>query len=475
MAHHLRRRLDPSLLQPTHQMDATPRRVRLRPELQVGGARRLAEAAVHAREQLLHLDEPCRGRGHGRRGASHRRRRVANSPAVNAEARRQLPMLGAILLVAAVVRLLVNDVAPYSPADETYYTETTRSLVRDGWWRGYPALVDRFLADPTGSIYPQPPPIRWGYFAVTTAACHIAGSCEARTLAWVSTLAGIATVALTFLAGTALISPQVGLVAAALSVASPLQLAMGRRALQDQLFCAVVLLFLLLVLPIVSGRASRGRYAAAIATLAFAFSLKETAAVLYPPLALFLVLAMRRRGFRAEDLLLLALPPVIWAVGFGVAAHDIGDFARVVATTRHSITAPYQVQFQGGPPHRIALDLFILSPLVCLVAVVGCGVVSQLPAERGVRATVLLTLVLVLALSLAPSKNVRYAIVLDPLLRILAAWTLVVLAGARHGWVTCAVAANAACELAIFSAVFLRAAVYDPVTANLLRALRIQP
>jgi len=41
--------------------------------------------------------------------------------------------------------------------------------------------------------------------------------------------------------------------------------------------------------------------------------------------------------------------------------------------------------------------------------------------------------------------------------------------------VTCAVAANAACELAIFSAVFLRAAVYDPVTANLLRALRIQP
>ena len=49
------------------------------------------------------------------------------------------------------------------------------------------------------------------------------------------------------------------------------------------------------------------------------------------------------------------------------------------------------------------------------------------------------------------------------------------LAGARRGWVTCAVAANAACELAIFSAVFLRAAVYDPVTANLLRALRVRP
>jgi hypothetical protein len=32
-----------------------------------------------------------------------------------------------------------------------------------------------------------------------------------------------------------------------------------------------------------------------------------------------------------------------------------------------------------------------------------------------------------------------------------------------------------ACELAIFSGVFLRGAVYDPVTANLLRALRIQP
>jgi hypothetical protein len=384
-------------------------------------------------------------------------------------------ILGAIMLVAAAVRIVVNDVATYSRADEAYYTEITRALVRDGWRRGYPALVEQFLADQNGSLYPQPPPLRWGYFAVTTAVCRAAGRCEPRVLAWVSTVAGVAAVWLTHQLGVALVSPPVGLAAAALSVTSPLQLAMGRRALQDELYGTTVLVLWLLLAPIVSMRASRGRYAAAAAVLTFAFSLKETALLLYPMLAVWLLLGARRRGWRPEDVALLVAPPLLWVLGFAVSAHGFGDFVPVVATTRYSLSAPYQAQFQAGPPHRLALDLFLLSPLVCLAAVAGFGLATQPAAEGGARTAALLTLTLALTLSFAPSKNVRYAIVLDPLMRILAAWTLVVLAGARRWWLASGVALNGACELALFSAVFLQGAVYDPVTANLLRALGMQP
>jgi 4-amino-4-deoxy-L-arabinose transferase-like glycosyltransferase len=388
--------------------------------------------------------------------------------------RRQLITLGAILVLAAVLRGYFNDVSEYSPADERVYTENTRALVLDGWWQGYPKLVDHFLTDQSRWLYP--PPLRYGYYALTSAACQVDSRCNQRTLAWLSTLAGIAAVLLAYFLGKKLASSEVGLVAATLTLTSPLQLAMGRRALQDELFCAATLLALLLAVPIfIDGveRASWRRYAAVIAALAFLFSLKETAVLLWPALTVLLIVAVRRRGWIRADLALLIVPPILYVVGFAAVAHGVDDFFRVASITTSNLVNPYGAQYQAGPPHRIALDLFILAPLVCLVAVAGAGVLLRRPEESHAWLLIGLTLLLALGFSLAPLKNVRFAITVDPLLRIVAAWTCVSLLGPRRVWM--AVAANAACELAVFYAIFIEAKVYDPVTANLLRALKVIP
>ena len=70
MSHDLGRRLEASLLERAHEVDAAARRVGLGAQLEVRRAGGLAEAAVHAGEQLVDVDEALRGRGAG--GRPHR-------------------------------------------------------------------------------------------------------------------------------------------------------------------------------------------------------------------------------------------------------------------------------------------------------------------------------------------------------------------------------------------------------------------
>ncbi len=396
------------------------------------------------------------------------------------EHRKELLLLGFIVAAAALLRILSNDVASYSTADERVYTEHTRFLIQHGWL-AYPAFVARYLGDSTQWLYP--PPLRWGFFALTTTSCHLAqwggGVCDERTLAWLSTLAGVACVPLTYLLGARLVSPRVGLLGAALTVTSPLQLALGRRALQDEVFCAVILLALLALLPIVSSYVSLSwrRYALAMVALTAAFSIKETSFLLYPPLVALLVAAVRRRGWRRADVLLLLLPPILYVLGFALWSRSLSDFFRVAAMVAGTADADYPARFQAGPPHRIWLDLFTLAPIVCILAVGAIAMIASRvnQVEPGVRLLALLTVALALVFTVVTSKNVRYAIMLDPLLRLLAAWALLDLLRARARLMATVVLASGAAELALFYSVFIVAKVYDPVTATLLRALDAIP
>jgi hypothetical protein len=76
--------------------------------------------------------------------------------------------------------------------------------------------------------------------------------------------------------------------------------------------------------------------------------------------------------------------------------------------------------------------------------------------------------------ALLPSQNLRYIAPVDPLLRILAAAFLV---GERESpkWLPAMLLINAVAELALFHQIFISGQVYDPVTDNLLRALKMLP
>lgn len=385
----------------------------------------------------------------------------------------------AIVLVGAAARVYWNNVEAYATsdhADETAYLLSAQALSRDP--SGYPAIVRAYLAHPAEQV--DPPPVRWGGLIVTVAACEVA-PCTYRTLAWVETLAGIAAIALIYAVARRLSSRSVGLLAAAFAVTSPIQLGMGRRALEDCLFLVAVLLALWSTLLLVERRNGTAwwiAHGAAVAAFAFAFAVKESFFIYYAALALVLLAARREIRPRIGDVAVFALAPVVYVAVFGALSGDVRqilDFARIA---REVIDAPYVIRFQSGPPFEPLIDLFVLAPVVSLLAVGSAGVALAHARRREVSGEplVLFTLALLVAYAFVP-KDARYFMPGDAAFRMLAAWGIVTLAPAGRTLLygLASIAVNAISEIAIFTIVFVEAGVYDPVLANLLDALHLIP
>ncbi len=379
--------------------------------------------------------------------------------------KRERWILVALVLAAAVLRVALNDVAAYSRADEQHYVEYTRTLVEQGFFHGYRVIVDRHVS--YRELWVFPPPIRWGWFTLTWLVSELRGSCDPRGIAWISTLAGIAAVPLTFAAGRRFVGTRAALIAAALTVGSPLQLAMSRRALTDELFCAAGLALLWAL--------SARRRGLAVAALTFLFAIKETAFLLAPALLALVWMERRAAGERIgwADLAPLVLSPLVYAaVGVGLSG-GVAEFVAVLRTPFATVGAEYPARMQAGPPHRLLLDLFTLSPLVFLAAT---GALARLldTEDAGARRLGVVTVALVTVFCLSPSKNVRYVILADPLLRLLSGWLLVTRVP-RSAVLVALLVVGAAVEFALFQRIFVVGGVYDPVSDNLLRALRIIP
>ncbi len=392
--------------------------------------------------------------------------------------RRTTVLLVLILLAGAALRIAVDDVHEYSPDDEAVYVRTTAFLHQHGWSR-YPALVRDYLAHPEEWLYPHP--MRWGHFALTTLACDFSGKCDARTLAGLSTAAGILAILLTFLLGREVLGDDAALIAAALTVTSPLQLAMGRRALQDEVFCASVLLTLWLAALVVRRTAAPPRHrlllmAAAIAATTLTLGVKESSVLLFPGFLLFLlVLAPSPRMKSLPRIaILLLVPPMLHA---GITLLLCGgwktyfELLHVVMTSASAASTPFAQQYSTGPFHRPLFDLLILSPLVMVLAIAAA---ARSRGERGVTALTLFGAATLIVFGLLTLKNVRYVIPVDPVARLLAASFIASLP--RRPWLLLgAIGVIAATELRVFYDVFELADVYDPVTDSLLRALGATP
>lgn len=383
-----------------------------------------------------------------------------------------------IFLAGAALRIGVNDVYEFAPEDESVYLLTTQWLVQHGWSQ-YPALVDKYVHAPKEWLYPHP--MRWGHYAITTLASRLTGRVDFWILADVSTAAGILSLLLLFLLGRELLGDERALIATLLSITSPLQLAMGRRALQDEVFCASVLLTLwLLALVVRPGeRSRRSGTLVCIATIGAAtlmLAIKESSALLWPALVAFALLL----GDAPVKQLLkriaapIVIPPVLYGVITIILSGGIRrylTFARIVATAGSSSATPFAQQLSTGPWHRPVFDLLILSPLVMVFAAAGA---ARSRGERPLQAIASFCVLLLAVFGMLAVKNVRYVIPVDPMARLLAASAIVSIFGRR--WPAYVlIAAILITELQLFHQVFILSDVYDPVTQNLLQALHVIP
>lgn len=351
----------------------------------------------------------------------------------------------AILAVAAVLRVRWNDVTDYSPADETSMLGHGRAVLERGF--SYREYCERWLSKP--DLFSTPGPVRFGNIYLLALAFRITGRSTHRTMAWVSTIAGVLQVAAVYGIGLQIASDRAALFAAALAAVSPLGLAMGRRALQDAAVSATTLGATWALLA--------GHSFAGAALLAFLLAQKETAALFFPAVAAVCWLAGRPVWWP------FPLAALGYAAAFAILARGrvglLWRFARAVSSVG---AHRYSVAHQSGPIHRLALDLFILGPVACLLGA-SSGSMIALPGAGA----------LVLVLGLVPAtKNVRLALPADGLIRVaagvaMAAWNPLV-AGA-------VLVLGGLAELWIFRRIFRIGGVYDPVTANLVAALGMAP
>jgi 4-amino-4-deoxy-L-arabinose transferase-like glycosyltransferase len=393
-------------------------------------------------------------------------------------ASRQHPFsFAALLTVSAAIRIFVNNVTEFSRADETVYLHYTQVLAGGG---RYAEIVRMFIDDRGMWVFPNP--LRWSYLGATTLFCSLAGECTHRTLAALSTVSGIAAVALTYWIGLQLFERRTALFAAALMATSPLQLALGRRALSDEFFCAMVLASIAALLAGRPGFSPAARNAglkpglphsiAWVVLTTLAFAAKEQFLFIYPVVLLFWWL--RERKIRWEWL----LPPALFFGVFCVLARDVGSFFRIARIITSVMDAPYARQYQSGPPHRLLIDFLLIAPIVTIAfiaaAVIACsgGRFGRRAAESGRPHTQLLVLAagILIVHSLISSKNLRYVVTADPMMRLLVASAL-----PRGRWTIAFLAVNAAVELALFHIIFVANSVYDPVTYELLHALKMVP
>ncbi|MBK8256337.1 MAG: tetratricopeptide repeat protein [Polyangiaceae bacterium] len=422
---------------------------------------------------------------------------------------RALWWLLALFLLGLALRVGNNDVPAYSPADEAHYVRAAKTLHEKGFF-SYGDLVREYTSDREKWLYPTP--LRWGYYGAAALTCAVRTPCDARALGWLSTVAGAFSVVFVYLLATSILgwkgraaaengeapdrhvepkeltfAQKTGLVAAALTVTSPLQSALSRRALNDELYCvaATAAVWALFRLIEVDGGGKLREYtrrAVLFVTMStLAFATKEVFLFPFAGLAAVYLLSKRPLKIGAIDIVLFALPPALFFFVYALLAADWTSFARLVELLQASFQSEYSLRYQSGPAHRPLFDLLILAPIVTVAAIYGLIETARRArkdeAPKGVRALGFWVVIVLTAFALLP-KNARFLVVLDPAMRVFAAWAWLACFAVGKAWARAtavALGVNGAVELALFYRVFVAEGTYDPTTHGLLSALGAIP
>lgn len=175
----------------------------------------------------------------------------------------------------------------------------------------------------------------------------------------------------------------------------------------------------------------------------------------------------------------------LWLALLLVSGMKLRWFRELLRRQLRQGDTPYTWAYQTGAWHRLIVDLLLLSPLPVLVALLGAESQSQ------VRPVMMFAAVLLATHIGLPLRNVRTVLAVDLLVRMVAG---VVLVGvAREGGTTIVLVLREehtvsfsafavvfgvlflASDVRTWARVFRGGRVYDPVTANLVRALGMAP
>ena len=359
-------------------------------------------------------------------------------------------------------------------ADEGVYYRQALAVRQEGL-RGFARLADEYVRDAAVQI--GPPPLRIGH--LVTAAAALAVRPSIRTLSVVSLVCYVLVCGVVFVAALRFWGAGVATIAGVFAAVSPLGWGLATRALMDTdhaLFSTLALFTLIWWLT--TGR-ERHFVVFAIA-LTWCLLVKETAWIVVP-FAVASMVAAKLAGqgtvrVRHVAVIAVAVPAAVGLVYVAAFGGPGRALAVVEVAHRANVALPnsYLATYGAGPWYEYAVDFLVLSPLVTVLFLLFCGRTITVP-ERDRATLILLLFVCYVIAALAPvAKNLRFALPLDPLLRIGAAAMIVAVAGAlrapaaRAAVLAVLAAAVVVTDARAFQRFFVDGRIYDPVAANLL-------
>lgn len=387
--------------------------------------------------------------------------------------------VAASILLSAIITFL-NFPAEneyYRGADEGNYYRQGKILVNHGF-AGFKIIADTYLNMP--SLQDAPNPFRIG---ANTAVGMVLGVNDSfRAISFFCLLNFVLLLAGTFFFLDRYQGSVVAFFTVLLMAFSPLEMAMARRALMD-MPTMTGMAFACFAFRLWTDTGRRQYLLMFIGFMVWSIFMKEVNVIFLPFFAFFLFYLKRTRQITIprRDILICLIVPVMFTGVTYLAVFGYDNGLALFKTMYRAVSASAYSELYGqGPWYRILLDYTMLSPYVMLLSVFYVGYyLFQGKGNIHTDFMLLLSLFTLFSFSLLP-KNVRYAIFFDLPLRFLAACGLVMLLShlkIRHlKWLPIAVLLFLVfSDVRAFYDYFIKNAIYDPVSYNLLRANHIIP
>lgn len=292
---------------------------------------------------------------------------------------RKILLVGCLLVLTAGALLRLGHLSvPERTPDERAYTIYSALLAQNGP-NALRDLVDEY--NKTESMWVYPPPIRVGYLWLIAGVMKLSETSSSGTVAAVSCAASMAGLVVLCWVGWRFANPWVALLAVSIAAVSPMDLALARRAWQDEVFGCVALWLMALSLELAAKPGSNVLRIATGIVGCFCLLIKESAVVVCGLCYLWLAWAflVRDRSPRAF-LGLSATGLAIGVVALGLMAWASGGIADVWQVTRNNMSSvagnEYAVRYQSGNWLTYWNALWVVSPGATILSLIGLGTVA---------------------------------------------------------------------------------------------------
>lgn len=389
----------------------------------------------------------------------------------------QLVALAIIIVLAIGYRFLSFGKVPLSGYDEAIYGLFIKTLGQKGI-AGLQILIQNFTLDPV--LIKGPLPFRILYIYSGFWCWKIFGGDILVNLAWISFVSGIGTIIIGYLLLEKWFNPAIAFWTAILLIVSPLGTALSRRALQDNLFTFIVTASIYCY-HLCWQRKKAVNYIIWGLILLAGLLTKESMLFLYPCYGLLGLYYWRKTSYKFHWQLLLPLiiaPLIYLAISIWVAGSISLYIDTYLAYSKIQKTIEYAAKFQQGPWFRYIIDLLLISPLTYLLALFGAVNLSKNPNNNndGRNLSLIYIISTLVVFSFMPIINVRFILFLDIPLRALAVLGIffftnnIKSTNLRYLAAGILIITVLAVDIIQFYNIFIKANVYDPVTAILIQA-----